>query len=159
MQNRHPVARTSLTCHTYRCRRHPSPGKLRGRVPEAFALIYHAPLRLLKIGGPSTAPAMLLPCYCPKTAQQTPFKSPPSTRIEGKASVAPTVRSTAVTRASGAPPAAVGGAAFGPTSSDAVSEHGHGHHLFRTESETGAAVARSRAGFSCLLYTSPSPRD
>ena len=58
------------------------------------------------------------------------------------------VRSTAVTRASGAPPAAVGGAAFGPTSSDAVSEHGHGHHLFQTESETGAAVARSRAGFS-----------
>eukprot|EP01048_Picozoa_sp_COSAG05_P011389 COSAG05_NODE_1069_length_5970_cov_186.806166_2_plen_176_part_00 len=34
----------------------------------------------------------------------------------------------------GAPPAAVGGAAFGPTSSDAVSEHGHGHHLFQTES-------------------------
>ena len=58
------------------------------------------------------------------------------------------MRSTAVTRASGAPPAAVGGAAFGPTSSDAVSEHGHGHHLFQTESETGAAVARSRAGFS-----------
>ena len=37
-----------------------------------------------------------------------------------------------------------GGAAFGPTSSDAVSEHGHGHHLFQTESETGAAVARSQ---------------
>ena len=92
--------------------------------------------------------ALPLLCYCPKSAQQTPFKSPPSTRIERLASVAPTVRSTAVTRASGAPPAAVGGAAFGPTSSDAVSEHGHGHHLFQTESETGAAVARSRAGFS-----------
>ena len=92
--------------------------------------------------------ALPLLCYCPKSAQQTPFKSPPSTRIERLASVAPTVRSTAVTRASGAPPAAVGGAAFGPTSSDAVSEHGHGHHLFQTESETGAAIARSRAGFS-----------
>ena len=40
-----------------------------------------------------------------------------------------------------APPAAVVGGAFGPTSSVAVSEHGHGHHLFQT-------VARSRAGFS-----------
>ena len=37
--------------------------------------------------------------------------------------------STPVTRAPLAPPAAVGGDAFGPTSSVAVSEHGHGHHV------------------------------
>ena len=37
--------------------------------------------------------------------------------------------STPVTRASLAPPAAVGGDPFGPTSSVAVSQHGHGHHL------------------------------
>ena len=36
--------------------------------------------------------------------------------------------STPVTRASLSPPATVGGDAFGPTSSVAVSEHGHGHH-------------------------------
>jgi len=48
-------------------------------------------------------------------------------------SLAPTVPSTPVTRAPLAPPAALGGGASRPTSSVAVSEHGHGHRPFQTE--------------------------
>ena len=83
--------------------------------------------------------------YRTAVAQHTPFKLTPSTRIERLAASPRLCAPPPSLEHSGAPPAAPSGAAFGPTSSDAVSEHGHGHHLFQTESETGAAVARSRA--------------
>ena len=56
--------------------------------------------------------------------------------------------STPFTRASLAPPAAVGGDAFGPTSSVAVSEHGHGHHLVTQYLKEVRQLRASRAGLA-----------
>ena len=109
----------------------------------ALPLRVHATAGPGKISGPSTAATPGDAQICATEGVQNEVKAKRWTEGGG----APTLPSHPADRASVALAAAVGGAAFGPTSSDAVSEHGHGHHLFQTESETGAAVARSRAGF------------
>ena len=121
------VRLVSQAGHTYRCRRHPSPGKFRERVLVALPLRVHATAGPGNISGPSTAAAPGDAQICATEDVQNEVKA--KRWMEGGG--APTLPSHPADRASVALAAAVGGDTSGRTRSLAISQRGHGHHLLQ----------------------------